>query len=180
MPSIRKRKDGSLQLRVRLKGYNPYTETFPKGTSRDDIWQKELQVECDLRLGKVETLQRKVLGVWTLRGLIEKYIQELEVAVLESHWRGHPVFALGKYLKKTWKYDADFLKSFLKYKPALSNRFMDQVSDTDCEDYRDRCPNGVGPYGAVGAGYPSGLRADHPCLDWSLAVSHRRGTSRIL
>src|SRR5580700_7336974 len=125
MPTIRER-SGAYQVLIRLQGYKRITETFPildkvpKLQQREELKEWGKEQERKLRMGDVPTLRGKELKEWTLKRLIERYLD-------------CPQFNE----KKSAANERVALEAFLYCDPALCSKTLDQLRKKDFQEYRD-------------------------------------------
>ena len=133
MPTIRKRisvRNGrrveQWQVIVRRVGHRPWYETYPEGTPRSAAWEKALEKDRELKLGKVPVLEHKRWRDKTLRSLIEGYRQYM---ISPSNWHK---------MKRSYHNEEVALKRFLNYEPALCSKPIFTITTQDIQEYCDR------------------------------------------
>jgi integrase len=148
MPTIRKR-NGRLQVIVRLKGYAPEYKLMPKGITAKDAmeWgrERERELKTNTVYSETPTLQRELLKNWTLGQLIEDYLAQIivseahELASLFNKELSGVRYVYGsRPLKRSWKNEDIALRSFLKKEKILCDKPLDQVTTKDFQDYVNR------------------------------------------
>jgi integrase len=148
MPTIRKR-NGRLQVIVRLKGYAPEYKLMPKGITEKQARQWGLERERELTTNTVysetPTLQRELLKNWTLGQLIEDYLSQIiaskadELASLFNKTLSGVRYVYGSHpLKRSSKNEEISLRRFLKEEKVLCDKPLDQVTTRDFQDHINR------------------------------------------
>jgi integrase len=120
MPTIRER-NGKYQVMIRLQGCAPLIKTFPKGTTKKEGREWGLDQERKLKLGDVPTLRRKELQRWSLKALIERYLE------CDKFKR-----------KRSSANERVALEAFLDREKSLCSKSLAELRRQDFIAYRDR------------------------------------------
>jgi integrase len=122
MARIRER-NGKWQAEIRLKK-GQMTETFPEGTTKQQVKEWCLEQERRLKMGDVPTLNRRELERHTLDSLIQ--------------WYERDRFMCPHKRKRSYRNEQIMLKAFQQREPRLCRKSFSELTQRDFRDYRDR------------------------------------------